>query len=65
MPFLKKLAVIFLNARSRPVIPYYTQVSDVSQRWINAVLADRVEPHKALQNAEEEIAALLERYTTK
>jgi multiple sugar transport system substrate-binding protein len=62
MPFLKDLGDIFLDARARPTLPYYTQVSDIAQRWINAVLAGRIEPRDALQHAEKEIAALLARY---
>lgn len=62
MPFLKQLRDIFLHARARPAVPYYPQISDITQRWINAVLAGRIEPGKALQHAEEEIAALLARY---
>ena len=63
MPFLKDLGNIFLQARARPTMPYYSQVSDITQRWINAVLADRIEPRDALQHAEKEIAALLARYS--
>ena len=62
MPFLKELGDIFLHARARPTVPYYPQISDITQRWINAVLAGRIEPHDALQQAEKEIAALLARY---
>jgi multiple sugar transport system substrate-binding protein len=62
MPFLKDLGDIFLHARARPTVPYYTQISDITQRWINAVLAGRIEPRDALQQAEREIAALLARY---
>jgi len=62
MPFFKDLGDIFVHARARPAVPYYTQISDIAQRWINAVLAGRIEPRDALQQAEREIAALLARY---
>ncbi len=62
MPFFKDLGDIFVRARARPAVPYYTQISDIAQRWINAVLAGRIEPRDALQQAEREIAALLARY---
>jgi multiple sugar transport system substrate-binding protein len=62
MPFFKELGDIFLHARARPAVPYYTQVSDITQRWISAALAGRIEPRNALQQAEREIAALLARY---
>jgi multiple sugar transport system substrate-binding protein len=62
MPFLKDLGDIFVHARARPVVPYYTQVSDIAQRWINAALAGKSAPDHALQQAEKEIASLLARY---
>jgi multiple sugar transport system substrate-binding protein len=62
MPFFKELGEIFLNARARPAVPYYTQVSDIAQRWISASLAGRIEPSAALHQAEREISALLARY---
>jgi multiple sugar transport system substrate-binding protein len=62
MPFLMELRDIFVHARARPVVPYYTQISDIAQRWINAALAGRYTPEDALQQAEKEITALLARY---
>jgi multiple sugar transport system substrate-binding protein len=62
MPFLTELRDIFVHARARPVVPYYTQISHIAQRWINAALAGRYTPEDALQHAEKEIAALLARY---
>ena len=62
MPFFKELGRIFLHARARPSVPYYTQVSDITQRWISAAVAGRIKPGDALQQAEKEIAALLARY---
>jgi multiple sugar transport system substrate-binding protein len=62
MPFLTELRDIFVHARARPVVPYYPQISHIAQRWINAALAGRCTPKHALQQAEGEIAALLDRY---
>jgi multiple sugar transport system substrate-binding protein len=62
MPFLMELKDIFVHARARPVVPYYPQISDIAQRWINAAIAGRYTPEHALQQAEKEIAALLARY---
>jgi multiple sugar transport system substrate-binding protein len=62
MPFLMQLKDIFAHARARPVVPYYPQISDIAQRWINAALAGRYTPEDALQRAEKEVAALLARY---
>jgi multiple sugar transport system substrate-binding protein len=62
MPFLMELKDIFVHARARPVVPYYPQISDIAQRWLNAALAGRSTPEDALRQAEKEIAALLSRY---
>lgn len=65
LPFLEELGDIFLHAKPRPAVPYYPQISDIAQRWINGVLAGRVGPAHALRQAEREIEALLARYGLK
>jgi len=62
MPNFPKLKEIFRNARPRPMVPYYTQVSEIVQTKINGVLAGRFPADGALAEADEEIAALLRRY---
>jgi multiple sugar transport system substrate-binding protein len=62
MPYLRELKEVFRHARSRPVLPYYTQVSEIAQRHLNGALAGRDEPGEALRRAEAEIADLLARY---
>jgi multiple sugar transport system substrate-binding protein len=62
MPYLRELKEVFRHARSRPVLPYYTQVSEIAQRHLNGTLAGRDEPGEALQRAEAEIDNLLPRY---
>jgi multiple sugar transport system substrate-binding protein len=62
MPHFPDLKEIFQNARPRPMVPYYTQVSAIAQRKINGALAGRIPPGRALQEADEEIASLLKRY---
>ncbi len=62
MPYFPELGKIFQNARSRPMVPYYTQVSEIAQRYMNRALAGRSSPDQALKGADEEIAALLVRY---
>ena len=64
MPFLKSLEPVFLRARARPGLPYYSRVSDIVQRWVNAALAGRIRPELALGHAEREISALVARYVT-
>ncbi len=61
-PHLAALKEVFRHARPRPVVPFYTQLSTIAQRHINAVLADRNTAEQALKQAQEEIDALLERY---
>jgi multiple sugar transport system substrate-binding protein len=65
MPHFPELKKIFQNARPRPMVPYYTQVSEIVQRKINSVLAGRYSSQDALKDADKEIAALLKRYGIK
>jgi multiple sugar transport system substrate-binding protein len=51
---------IVFNARPRPPIPEYAQVSDILQRWLSAALADVATPEEALKNATEETRAVLD-----
>jgi multiple sugar transport system substrate-binding protein len=51
-------------AQPRPVLPYYPQLSAITQRRLNGALAGRYDAATALREAEEEIAALLARYST-
>jgi trehalose/maltose transport system substrate-binding protein len=62
MPYLRDLKKVFREARPRPMVPYYTQVSEIAQRKINSTLAGRITPDRALEEADREIAALLKRY---
>jgi len=50
---------IVRNARPRPRVPEYAQVSDILQRWLSAALAGVVSPEDALQNATRETRAVL------
>lgn len=61
-PHLRELMVVFQRSRPRPLVPYYSQVSAVAQKHINAVLADKVSAKKGLAEADKEIEALLSRY---
>ena len=61
-PHLRELMVVFQRSRPRPLVPYYSQISAVAQRQINAVLANKVLPQKALADGDREIAAMLSRY---
>ena len=62
VPHLRKLMQVFQRSRPRPLVPYYSQISAVAQKHINAVLADKVPAQEALAAADKEIEALLSRY---
>ena len=61
-PHFTTLTEVFENAYPRPIIPYYTQLSEVMQRHINGTLAGECEPEPALSAAEREVMRLEERY---
>ncbi len=61
-PHFKDLKNVFGNASPRPAIPYYTQVSDVLQRYINSVIAGKADSKEAFSQAENEIKNIVERY---
>ncbi len=62
LPHLKILKEVFEHAVSRPNLPYYTQVSDVIQRFVNACLAGNTSPGDALQIAQSELDEIIKLY---
>ena len=62
LPQLAGLRGVFDNAVPRPTVPYYTQLSAVIQRHVNAALAGQASPEEALARAEEEARHVVERY---
>jgi multiple sugar transport system substrate-binding protein len=62
IPHLGLLRGIFENAVSRPRVPYYSQVSDMLQRHINACLAGETTENEALDAIGEEYERLRARY---
>jgi multiple sugar transport system substrate-binding protein len=63
-PHLAQLRDVFQNARPRPILPYYTQISEIAQPFMNGVLSGKYKPKSALTAAQQEIASLLKRYAT-
>ena len=55
LPHLANLRRVFEHAVARPNIPYYTQVSDVIQRYANRCLAGRISAADALERMQREI----------
>ncbi len=62
LPHLRRLREVLAQARPRPVLPYYTQLSAVLQRRLNAALADKETPAAALAAAEAEVQSVVHRY---
>ncbi|MDH5186193.1 MAG: ABC transporter substrate-binding protein [candidate division WOR-3 bacterium] len=61
-PHFAPLRQVFENAQPRPNLPYYSQISEVLQNNINAILAGRETPEAALAKAEEEVSKIVEMY---
>lgn len=62
MPHLRSLRSVFETARPRPILPYYTPLSEILQRHLNAVLAGKVSPEDALAAAQREMRMAASRY---
>ena len=62
IPRLKILYEVFKLSTPRPVIPYYTQVSEVMQRYVNDCLGDKISPAKALAEMQKEINQIISIY---
>jgi len=62
MPQIQVLKRAFEHAVARPNLPYYTQVSEIIQKHINAILATRSKTEQALTRAQEEINSIVQQY---
>lgn len=62
LPHFSILRDVFENATPRPNLPYYTQISEIIQRYISAILSGRLLPETALAQAEQEAQSVIERY---
>lgn len=58
-PFITSLYGVMLNARPRPVTPYYMAITQVLQPAFSAVLAGDRSPREALSSAEESIKRIV------
>lgn len=61
-PRLEPLREIMNHAVPRPLVPYYTQLSEALQSRINGALAGQASPEEALRRADEDMARLVKRY---
>lgn len=64
-PALLDLKQVFQAAVPRPMIPYYSRVSQILQKHINAAIADRVSAEEALKTAQSEVLELIKDYGIK
>jgi multiple sugar transport system substrate-binding protein len=62
MPHLGILREVFDDARPRPILPYYSQLSEILQRRLSAALAGDASPEEALSRAQRDIRRVLSRY---
>lgn len=62
MPHFEQLREVFEHTVPRPILPYYTQVSEVMQRHFNSALAGKTSPRQALTEAAEEAALIEQAY---
>ena len=62
LPHLADLRAVFDNAIPRPGYPYYGEISEVMQRYINGVLAGRMSAEEALKKAQKEVEVIVKRY---
>ncbi len=61
-PHFPELRAVFENARPRPLLPYYSRLSAILQRHVNAALSGMSTPEEALSAARREMQAIVSRY---
>jgi multiple sugar transport system substrate-binding protein len=59
-PYFSMLYEVFLNARPRPLSPYYMQITQVLQPEISAVLAGSKSPEEALKSIQQQVESILD-----
>ena len=62
VPYLKSLQEVFFTARSRPVTPLYSFLTDILRIHASRALTRQETPAQALKGAEAEIAAVQRRF---
>ena len=62
LPYLDRLQEVFDHAVARPNVPYYAQVSDMMQRYLNDCLAGKESPREALASVQKEIERITRVY---
>jgi len=62
VPQAAVLQSIFENATPRPVLPFYTRISEILQKYLNSALSGDMEPSEALKSAQKEAEAVFSLY---
>ncbi len=65
VPHLVELKPVFENAIPRPMVPYYSEISQVLQKQINSALAGQISSTDALKNADSMIETIISKYENK
>jgi multiple sugar transport system substrate-binding protein len=61
-PNLDNLRRIFIGAVPRPTVPYYSQISVILQKYINAAISGKSTPKEALDKAHKEMDEVIVEY---
>ena len=62
LPHFLYLRQVFENAYPRPNLPYYTQISEILQKYINSAISGKMNVNTALKKAEKEVQKIIDRY---
>lgn len=62
LPHFAQLQKAFATAIARPPVPYYSYLSRIIQRHVNAALAGQTTVDKALREGEQELVAAIKQY---
>ena len=65
LPTVKILYDALQNTVARPTLPYYSQVSDIIQRYVNDCLSGKIKPAAALKKMQNECEKFVEIYGSK
>ncbi len=61
-PHMIELKELFKGAIPRPSVPYYTQMSDVMQKYFNSAIAGSMSVDEALQKTQTDVKKLMQEY---
>ena len=62
MPHAKELREVFHHSIARPVVPHYSYMSSVIQRYVNALLSRKMDIQEAFTQSEAELVKIVHEY---